>query len=338
VITERPIFITGLDRSGTSLLYALLSSHPNIAMYRRTNFWHYFYQRFGDLANEENFEACLDTLIHYDRLQTLNLNPNRIRSDFWKGETTYGSLLTLMLRPQAEKEDKSRWGDKSLRCEQYAGGIFKEFPEARIIQIIRDPRDRYASVLKRYKVNRGKAGANIGRWLYSALLGNRNVRRYPNRYRVIRYESLVTNPVSSLKEICHFLEEPYSEDMLSMQGAPTYLEQGGNSSFESFQPGVISTSPVKRYRDVLSVSDILFMQIIGRRWMSVFKYDTDPVNLRLGQWFQFIFIHFPLNFLRLISWVALRLYESTSRVQLPAYHLIPRESEKIEDESLSETG
>jgi len=134
IITERPIFITGLDRSGTSLLYALLGSHPNITMTRRTNFWHYFYQRFGDLADEENFEACLDTLNRYDRLQPLELDPDRIRREFWKGAPTYGRLLTLMLRPQAEKEGKSRWGDKSLRCEQYAGEIFKEFPEARVIR------------------------------------------------------------------------------------------------------------------------------------------------------------------------------------------------------------
>ena len=32
-----PVFIAGADRSGTTLLFALLASHPNISMSRRTN-------------------------------------------------------------------------------------------------------------------------------------------------------------------------------------------------------------------------------------------------------------------------------------------------------------
>ena len=51
-IDNQPIFIAGPDRSGTTLLYALLASHPNISMVRRTNFWRWFYGRYGDLSNK----------------------------------------------------------------------------------------------------------------------------------------------------------------------------------------------------------------------------------------------------------------------------------------------
>ena len=57
-----PIFIGGLERSGTSLLYALLASHPNIAMTRRTNLWPFFYQQYGNLANPENSGSAADRL------------------------------------------------------------------------------------------------------------------------------------------------------------------------------------------------------------------------------------------------------------------------------------
>ena len=53
---DEPIFLAGPDRSGTSLIYALLASHPNISMVRRTNMWRYFYNRYGDLHNPQNFE------------------------------------------------------------------------------------------------------------------------------------------------------------------------------------------------------------------------------------------------------------------------------------------
>ena len=51
-----PIFIAGPERSGTSLIYALLASHPNIAMTRRTNMWTHYYKQYGDLSQPENFE------------------------------------------------------------------------------------------------------------------------------------------------------------------------------------------------------------------------------------------------------------------------------------------
>ena len=45
-----PIFVGGLDRSGKTLLRLALSSHPNIAMTRRTYTWTEVYQRYGDLG------------------------------------------------------------------------------------------------------------------------------------------------------------------------------------------------------------------------------------------------------------------------------------------------
>jgi len=40
-----PIFVAGPERSGTSLLFALLASHSQIAMTRRTNLWKHFYEQ-----------------------------------------------------------------------------------------------------------------------------------------------------------------------------------------------------------------------------------------------------------------------------------------------------
>ena len=53
-----PVFIAGADRSGTTLLFALLASHPNISMVRRTNMWRYFHQRYGDLGDPRTSTAA----------------------------------------------------------------------------------------------------------------------------------------------------------------------------------------------------------------------------------------------------------------------------------------
>lgn len=217
-----PIFIAGLERSGTSLIFALLASHPRIAMTRRTNLWTYFYEQYGDLSQPENFERCLNMMTRYKRLVVLDFDADQLRQDFWQGETSYGRLFALLEEQYAQRMGKPRWGDKSLNTERYAEPIFAAYPGARILHMIRDPRDRYASVLARWKSRRGRVGAGTAMWLSSVNLAEDNRRKYPDQYKIIRYETLATKPEETLREICAFIGEDYAPDMLTMRGAKTF--------------------------------------------------------------------------------------------------------------------
>ena len=79
---NNPVYIAGLERSGTSLMYALLASHPRIAMTRRTYLWFHFYKQFGDLVDDNNFERCIQSMMTYKRLIKLEPDPERIRREF----------------------------------------------------------------------------------------------------------------------------------------------------------------------------------------------------------------------------------------------------------------
>ncbi len=95
-MNKGPIFIAGLERSGTSLIYALLASHANIAMTRRTNLWTHFYNQYGDISDPANFERCLSMMMRYKRLLVLEPDPEALRQEYWQGETTYARLFALL--------------------------------------------------------------------------------------------------------------------------------------------------------------------------------------------------------------------------------------------------
>jgi hypothetical protein len=298
-----PIFIAGPERSGTSLIFALLASHPNIAMSRRTNMWTHYYNQYGDLSNLDNFERCLTMMMRYKRLMKLNPNPDRIREEFWQGETTYGRLFSLLEEHYAEQLGKPRWGDKSLNTERYTDEIIQAYPNARIIHMIRDPRDRYSSSLARWKVSRGGIGAGTGIWINTITLAERFLKKYPNHYKTIRYEDLTDDPEKTLREICTFIDEPYADEMLSMDGAADFREKGGNSSYTKRKPGKITTSSIGKFRTVLNKHQVAYLQMFSKTTMKHYGYQLEEIKFTILDWARFLLYELPYNLARMVTWL-----------------------------------
>lgn len=323
---RRPIFIAGLERSGTSLIFALLASHPHIAMTRRTNLWTYFYNQYGDLSQPENFERCLSMMMRYKRLVVLKPDAAKLREDFWQGEPTYGRLFALLEEQVAQRKGKPRWGDKSLNTERYADPIFAAYPNARILHMIRDPRDRYASVIARWKTRRGGVGAGTAMWLSSVALAEQNQQRFTHQYKIIRYETLATQPEKTLREICAFINEPYAPEMLTMQGAKTFREQGSNSSYGQRKPGVISTDSIGRFPKVLSPNQIAFIQSHAQDEMLAFDYQPETVERPFFQHLRYSLLDWPINQGLLVAWHARYHIQQRTKTPLPDYRIVAESS------------
>lgn len=320
---NHPVYIAGIERSGTSLMYALLATHPNIAMTRRTNLWTHFYGQYGDLSLDENLDRCLEMMFVYKRIVKLEPDPERIRAEFLKGQRTYSRLFNIIESHHAERMGKPRWGDKSLHTERYAAEIFRNYPEARILHMMRDPRDRYASARSRWKVDRGGVGAATAIWLSSYHLAMKNSAAYPEQYRIIRYETLTSAPEETLREICEFIGEPYTPEMFAMTGSGSYLEKGGNSSYGGNLAGRISTRSIGKYRDVLTLRQVAFMQAMAGRAMQHLDYNLDNRSLSVGQKLLSLVVDFPFETARMAAWLARKAYRDAVGRKVPAYRIVP---------------
>lgn len=321
-MNKGPIFIAGLERSGTSLIYALLASHPNIAMTRRTNLWTYFYNQYGDLSKPKNFEHCLKDLMRYKRLIPVQLDAEKLRNDFNNGQMTYPRLFALIEEQYAQRLGRPRWGDKSLNTERYADQIFEAYPNACILHMQRDPRDRYASAVKRWKVSRGGAGVGSAVWLSSLNLARRHQAKYPHKYMIVRYETLASEPEKTLRKICAFIGEEYDPVMLGMQGAEQFRDEGGNSSYGQHEPGRISTRSIGRFQEVLSPRQIAFMQMVAGSQMAEFNYAPNLIKLSMLDGLLFSFFDIPLNSLRMLVWYVREAFLNQIGRALPSYRII----------------
>lgn len=298
-----PIFIGGPDRCGKTLVRALLVSHPNIAIPAvGSNYWSYFYGQFGDLKEHANFERCLATMLRYKHARFLKPDAERIRREFWHGEPTYPHLFALFHEHYAEREGKPRWGDQTGLIERYADPIFAAYPGARMIHMVRDPRDRYEASLALHPNGQMRVGGATARWLYSVRLAERNRRRYPDHYKVVCYETLVRRPEQTVREICDFLGEEFVPKMLTMDGAPGYRNKGEHDTNGAEEQAPISTAYIGRFRQVISKREIAFMQWYVGREMRAYDYDPDPIQLSPGDRLAFALMDWPINLVRMVAW------------------------------------
>jgi hypothetical protein len=293
-----PIFIGGLSYSGKTELRMVLAAHPDISMTRRTSMWDRFHGRFGNLGDPRNLDRCLSTMIADEGVRQLEPDPARIRWEFLQGPTTYARLFGLFHRHHADRSGKRRWGDQLGFVERFANPIFTAFPSARLIHMVRDPRTRYRAGTNKGGRRPGALGWETAKWLRSADLAERNRRRYPGRYLVVRYEDLGARPLQTVRQVSAFLGEECQPSMERAFGTISF-DAGGRALGGDGSGSLAEVAFVDRYA--------------GRRLRS-FDYGPLPTRLSPRRYLSFVLLDWPLNRATMAGWRLLENGRSTKRV------------------------
>lgn len=324
-----PIFIAGTDRSGKTLMSAVLSSHSRIAIPAvGSNLWTLFYRRFGSLDSQDHFEQCLAALLSYSHVRYLEPDADRLRAEFRQGAPTYARLFALLLQHYAERLHKARWGDQTGLIEGFADDVLAAYPNARMIHMLRDPRDRYDASLAMWPEGRLRAGGAVARWLYSARLARRNEARYAERYLVVRYEDFVHDPQGIVRTVCQFLDESFEAEMLTLSGMPGYrsklLEERGDAGPHH---SLISDRFIGVHKGRIPAGELAYLEWRAGKEMERAGYSVGGARLSGVHRARFVLLDIPLNELRLRFWdmrteLARRLPRFVGRKPSPRY-LVP---------------
>ncbi|MEV6303622.1 sulfotransferase [Actinoplanes sp. NPDC051861] len=214
--SDRPIFVVGCPRSGTTMLQLMLHAHPRIALPPETRFLLTAYQQradFGDLNESGNRRALGEYIVKSSQFGDLGLESEATVEAIVAGPPTLGSAFGIVFKMYAERFGKPRWGDKRPLYLRHLGTILKLFPDAQIINIMRDGRDCVAS-LKETPWKPDEFDTLIDYWTKSADSSLAAARYYrTDQYHQVRYEDLVADPEPHLRAICDFLDEEYDPAM-----------------------------------------------------------------------------------------------------------------------------
>ncbi len=203
-----PIFVGGAPRSGTTLVRAILDSHPNIACgpeLRISNTIAKLWRQTRELTGS--------TLYSYYRLSDEDLRQG------------FADLLWSHLKPYQINSGKPRIAEKTPSNVLQFAELHTLFPESPLIHVIRDGRDVVSSLLTMDWIDNRTGemfdfvqdvNAASSLWVESIKSGcsMKDVKSAQGLYFEIRYEDIVHAPRKTLEGLFEFLKEPWDEQVL----------------------------------------------------------------------------------------------------------------------------
>ncbi len=211
-------FLVGCPRSGTTLLQSLIVAHSQITSFPESKFFQKIvtsqsiYEKFNlaPITGRKVFNSFLEDINSSELKNLLPLNAVFIPQ--------YVASFIKVLDTVTLRQEKNYWLEKTPEHLRRINAIEKLVDGAKFIHIVRNGVDVVASLYEmtqKYPEIWGQPREleqYINRWENDVLITSRHLHK-PNHI-LVRYESLLDDPTTTLEEICKFLEVTCEPSML----------------------------------------------------------------------------------------------------------------------------
>ncbi len=250
------MFVIGCSRSGTTLLYHMLLSSGNFAVYRMESMIFTLLEpRFRPLSKPRNKRGMLDAW-YKTRLYTRSgLEPSEIEPRIMAECQNGGDFLRIIMEEMCRKQGVERWAETTPEHLLYIRRIKETIPAALVVHVIRDGRDVALSWEKLRQIrclpwDRKRAAMAAGiYWEWIVNKGRQAGRALGADYVEVHYEDLVRKPAEVLKNLEPFIEHDLDYERITQVAIGSVTAP--NTAFKNDQ-----RSPIGRWKTDLSPEDL----------------------------------------------------------------------------------
>lgn len=282
----RDIYIVGVGRSGTSLLQSMLHAHSELTSSPESHFFRsYIASEKGQKSIEKRGPERFREVLKEDRFfNRLEVDPDKLKSlerPSFSVLDVYKEITDLL----KNKYQKNVLVDKDPRNLENISKIHQYFPLARIVHIIRDPRD---VVFSKTKAN---WSSKRPYWLH-AMIGEAQMNKgilsaskmNSTTYHQLKYEDLLETPEEVLNKLCSFLGLIYETGMLRFNEKAQELVTKEEMQWkkETFQP-LIKENKYK-WKEYYSPFQLAVIERISQGSMNKFGYTYLADKNQLNNW------------------------------------------------------
>lgn len=300
----KPIFVIGSSRSGTTLMAKVLSGNNVVHVFPELHYFERLWDDEKDIYIDQKesqaLYAKLKQAIHegvfsskpwQEYLEEQNELTSICGSN---NRCTVFDVYRIGLLSETLAQGKSRPCEQTPRNLYYIEQLLNEYPKARVIVMVRDPRAILFSQMnkwKRKKVRKGKGEIpkieRLRRWanyhpILTSKLWNSSIKvcdaqKSDPRVKIVCFEDLVLKSEFVIREICNFLDLTFSEQMLSVSRSlsPTNSKQESTTILDD---NGFDRSVVNRWREEIDAADIYWCERINARLMEQHKYTLTGIK------------------------------------------------------------
>ena len=288
-----PIFIVGNARSGTTMMGCILGNHP--AVYTVMNELHFFDKLWSPAATDRKLSGE-ETIQLAAKLLNIQANSIFFQEDTDKFQERARQIVQHLPGTQFSAVEVyahflhavTAEREKRISCEQtpqyiyYLQDILSLFPDAKVIHMLRDPRDVLLSMKNKWQgrfLNKKQSNLKnsfhlwvhyhpifTSRFWQTAIEKAERLSDDPRVY-VVRFEDVLKFPDKTVTKICAFLGLKYHPDMLNVPIV--------SSSFIPEDPANAKIDPTRAEnwkKGGLNSAELFINQIITGRLMQKFGY------------------------------------------------------------------
>lgn len=219
-----PVFLFGMERSGTTLLSMMMGAHPHLAVpLSTTGLWYSFYKRlnagYDGMRTAPDTERLVDDIMAHERIKLWGTPLSREHILAEAIPSRYDTVVYAFHQEYARQKNKRYWGNIDIATLDSMHVAHSLFNNAKFVHIVRDGRD-VALSHQSVPFGAGNIAECAEAWItrvrqnlrMGALLG-------ADQYLMIKYEDLVSAPEETLEIICDFIGVEYSPEMLQYHEA-----------------------------------------------------------------------------------------------------------------------
>ncbi|MEO0769683.1 MAG: sulfotransferase, partial [Cyanobacteria bacterium J06649_4] len=299
------IFVVGNSRSGTTLMGNILGNNADVFTFEEL---HFFDQVWSSQTQQEGLSKA-DSIQVVARLFSIQASdfltpedPNlfiedatKIVSDLNADTIKPATLFASFLQAKAQTSGKSTPCEQTPQNVLYIKELLALYPNCRIINMVRDPRDILLSQKYKWRIKFlgasnipyrevFRAWANyhpivIAKLWTASVQAAKEFESHP-RVKTVRFEDFITDSNNVLKEVCRFSNITFDTEAIS-QMLNVSQQEGGVSSHKKLDSAArgIDTGVISKWKKGgLTPSEIHICQNIARSEMDAYEYEATDIS------------------------------------------------------------
>lgn len=269
------VFVIGVGRSGTSLLQAMLASHPDIASLPETAFFRRYVARrtLEKIARQNGESAAIDTLAADAPFARLGLDAASLIAE----APTQGLPLDNAVYRAITRHFVASCGvlaDKDPRLSEHLPLIKAHFPFSYIVHIIRDPRDVIVSKRNaEWSMSQPLWRQLIAGAAQMELASRCGPQLFGERYITLKYEELIATPQETLQLVCEQIGLRYDHSMLAFSQSAREIVTKGEAGWKGATFGELLSDNSHKWKAALTKRDAALAEKVCKRTMKLGSYE-----------------------------------------------------------------